>query len=80
MLIRISAQGITEALSDVHTAELASLAAEICGCNPDSEQIERDRNARLGLLEAIVTVLTSATAIQLAKAVRDYVNRREVEV
>ena len=80
--VKLSVHASNEALSEVKTVELYELLSSMEGIEIDSASEHKidKRVPRLTGLELLTTFVTSAAALQLAKAVRDFVKRQSVEV
>lgn len=80
MTIKISVESDNPAASEVNTALLYEEISKIEGLELGSGEKATDKISRLSGLEVLATFITSAAALQLAMAVRDFVKRQSVKV
>jgi hypothetical protein len=78
----ISVVSDNSAIRDVMTAELSSALSSLedVSLERSDRSSKNQKVARLGVLELLATFVTSAAAIQLALALRDFVTRQSIEL
>jgi hypothetical protein len=80
MNIRISLESSSSAVADIRIVELLEIIREIEGVNTNPPIEDPEKIARMGGLEILAAIMTSAAAYQLASALRDFVTRQDVKV
>jgi hypothetical protein len=80
MNISISLDGASSAVADIKTVELLKIIGDIEGVNTNPPVESAEKIARMGGLEILAAIMTSAAAYQLASALRDFVTRQDVKV
>lgn len=81
MKISVSVESTSSGLADVKNVELLDLMRSIEGIetNPSVNEVGFSPT-RLGALEIVAVIMSSAAAYQLASALRDFVKRQDVSI
>ena len=82
MRVEITVIDPNSALADVKTVDLFDVLSTIEGINltSTSNQPFEGKLGRMGVLELLATFITSATAYQLALAIRDFAKKQSIQI